>query len=482
MSTPSGQASGPAADSGGQPGSTSTAEAPQGPPDSGEPSAETPSTTPDSAQDDPAPDDPAPEAPSGGTTEPAPPPDDHAESSDPDTAGGPPAEPGSDGAPHEGDTQEVPLPGEEPRAEAENSAIPGILPGADVTEVGEDRPPGPLSGEEVVPDDDEFKASVRKQAPPIETPASILDELGQQWRNAGADAEAAHADGSGGMDVVVQSWNDPALEELRRRTDPSLAETRSVRDSAGALDEQVRRAGEQARAAADGMERNIERQAPGYYLATATLPPGEREVAAQRIVDLTAAGNRDLANQAANSIANDPGWDRVEATATPAPPAPENPTPAVLAAASVGADAAASVATQRYAATMAAEGFDDVAGKVLKLGAFAGPALGLPIAIAGAAYDAHEAPPDNRESLTRAAVSNGAGWLASIAMGTAIGTPIGGVPGAVIGAVAGGIYGVATSGMVDAMFEHGTEDRNHLADGWNAVVDTGASLWKAVTP
>ncbi|WP_146147507.1 hypothetical protein [Prauserella shujinwangii] len=358
--------------------------------------------------------------------------------------------------------------------------MPGTIPGGQMRETDA---PGEGAGEEqeaegILPLDDEFATTVRNEGPNLETPAGILDDLGQQWNGTGGDADAAHADGSGGVAAVRESWQDPAQEELRRRTDSSLEETRGVGDSARAMDEQVRRAGEQVRAATDAIEQNTARQAPGYYLATSTLPPGERDVAARRIVDITVDGNRDIANQAAANIMNDPGWDRVEAPPTPGA---GDPTPALYAAGSGALDAGANLLAERHASTVAAQGLDDVAPKVLKAGKVAGGALGLPLAIASAAHDAHAGPPDERESLVQAAASNGAGLLASIAAPAAAGAVAGAVGGAGIGAIPGALIGIGAgviaSGAVDSLFENGFSDPGGaLLDGVNSLGDTASSL------
>ncbi|WP_157606485.1 hypothetical protein [Saccharomonospora cyanea] len=342
--------------------------------------------------------------------------------------------------------------------------------------------PGLVPGAEIVPAGDEFKTAVQAQAPAISTPASILEDLGQQWRDTGADAEAAQAEGTGGMDTVTRSWDDPALDEVRRRTAPLLGETTAVRDSARAMDEQVRRAGEQARAASEEMERNIERQAPGYYLATMTLPPGEREVAARSIIDITAAENRDIAGQAADNITNDPGWQRVET-----PPVSEGPTPQVLAQADILANSTAGVGgwkaaqylegradfwsrvaelSSEYAADNpgnAAHRLNEIRGatdarwyshlgKVAdNVGKFGGPALGAPLAYLGYKNDI-----ESGESFEQAAWSNGTGWAAGALTGIAIGTTVGGPVGAILGALGGAAVGSLTSGAVDSYFETGT--------------------------
>ncbi|WP_199434187.1 WXG100-like domain-containing protein [Qaidamihabitans albus] len=424
-----------------------------------------------------APPEASPEAPAPAEEEPAPEQDAPADAT---TASEPAdAAPADDGtqAPESGGTEQ---PGQEAPAADAGEDVPGTIPGGQMRET--DDAPGEGAGEEreadgILPLDDEFATTVRNEGPNLQTPAGILDDLGQQWNGTGGDADAAHADGSGGVAAVSESWQDPAQEELRRRTDSSLEETRGVGDSARAMDEQVRRAGEQARAATDAIEQNTARQAPGYYLATSTLPPGERDVAARRIVDITVDGNRDIANQAAANIMNDPGWDRVEAPL----PGAGDPTPALYAAGSGALDAGANLLAERHASTVAAQGLDDVAPKVLKAGKVAGGALGLPLAIASAAHDAHAGPPDERESLVQAAASNGAGLLASIAAPAAAGAVAGAVGGAGIGAIPGALIGlgagVIASGAVDSLFENGFSDPGGaLLDGVNSLGDTASSL------
>ncbi|WP_211897788.1 hypothetical protein [Saccharopolyspora erythraea] len=504
MSTPTGEGSGPAGESGGgQPESPSTTEAaapPEGSADSSEPPADA-----STAKEGPPADGSKPDESAGGAAEPTPestptpepagdgekpagsPPEGDEPSTRPDT----PGDPGSDSAAQPGDDPQKPegpeSSGQEPPAEGDEGDVPGIIPGAEVTERSEADVPGLVPGAEVVPKDDDFKARVRAQAPAIETPTSILDDIGQEWRNTGGDADAARSEGGGGMDAVIESWNDPALDDMRRRTDPSLDETRNVSDSARAMDEQVQRANAQARAAADGMERNTERQAPGYYLATATLPPGEREVAAQQIVDITAAGNRDIAHQAANNITNDPGWAGIETSTTGKASPPHNPEAItgadILANAGYGIagwqaaqswnrkadfwskisnlhteygalkDGPEGLVHQKNALRTAAEATRlSQLGKIADLaGKYAGPVAGLPLAILGAQNDIASG-----ESPAQAYGSNLAGWGTGFVTGLAIGASVGGPVGAVLGAIGGAAASAVTSGMVDNWVEHGS--------------------------
>ncbi|SFB46013.1 hypothetical protein SAMN05216266_112134 [Amycolatopsis marina] len=404
-------------------------------------------------------------------------PDDHSQKPGPENAE---QQPGKDAPAADGEEVPETVPGGEMReaqdasGEGSGDEVPGIIPGADVREVkDEDKP-----AEGVLPLDDEFATTVRNEGPNLDTPAGILDDLGQQWNGTGRSADTVHSEGTGGMAAVRDSWQDPAQESMQRRTDPSLEETRSVGDSARAMDEQVRRAGEQARAASDGMEQNIARQAPGYYLATSTLPPGERDVAGRRIVDITVGENRDLVNQAANNIANDPGWEQVEA-----PPAstPGDPAPGLYAVSGTALDSGANLLAQKHASSVAAQGFDDVASKVLKVGKVGGGVLGGLAALGSAAHDVHEAPPEERESFWQAVASNSAGLAASIAAPAAAGFVAGAVGGAGIGAIPGAIIGlgagVVASGAVDSLFENGVGDPGGaLLDGVNSLDETGHAL------
>lgn len=95
------------------------------------------------------------------------------------------------------------------------------------------------------------------------------------------------------------------------------------------------------------------------------------------------------------------------------------------------------------------------------------------------------------ESPAQAAVSNGAGFAASMLAGAGIGAavgsviPVGGtIVGGIVGAVGGAAVGIITSGMIDSMWENGVDSGgdvlNALADGWDEMIATGVDAGELV--
>jgi hypothetical protein len=93
------------------------------------------------------------------------------------------------------------------------------------------------------------------------------------------------------------------------------------------------------------------------------------------------------------------------------------------------------------------------------------------------------------ESPAQAAVSNGGGFVASLAAGAGTGAlvgsfiPIPGVgtaAGAIVGTIVGAGVGIVTSGMIDSMWENGVDNMGDvgeaIADGWGDLVDTGEAI------
>lgn len=87
------------------------------------------------------------------------------------------------------------------------------------------------------------------------------------------------------------------------------------------------------------------------------------------------------------------------------------------------------------------------------------------------------------ESVGQAAVSNVAGFGASVAAGAAIGAAIGTVvPGAgnvvglVVGGVVGGAVGIFTSGAIDGLWENNGDVGAALENGVQDLADTGEAV------
>lgn len=389
--------------------------------------------------------------------------------------------------------------------------------------------PGLLGPEEVVPEDDDFRREVEAQTGRIETPASILDELDNGWRGTRDEADAAHTEADGGMGALMDSWNDPAVDEARRRVGLPVEETRQHGESAGAMRDPIRGARDQLNSVVGERERLIEEGARQTRLAEATQPSPDRELTRDRILDLTVAGIRDADRRAAENITNDPRWAAVEAPpANPAGPDVGGLLTSSSTAAAAGADAIHGVRgdlSRMAAQDLAARGdfldgrarlvdaifdgrFDKWsqatkneagalmdaaaehqgradAAKSFSRGLKVGGAVAAPFAIAGAIDDYH-----NGESAAQAITSNAAGFGASVATGAAAGAVVGSfipVPivgtavGAGVGALAGTAAGAFTSGAVDSLFQNGlneVEDIGRAAgEGWKGITTSGQALW-----
>ncbi len=101
------------------------------------------------------------------------------------------------------------------------------------------------------------------------------------------------------------------------------------------------------------------------------------------------------------------------------------------------------------------------------------PEVGGALAVAGVAYDIY-----NGKPVEQAVVSGAVGFGASVAAGAAIGTLIP-VPvvGTAAGAVSGAVVGLFASGMVDSLYQNGTDSIGQaFDDGVKAVGDTGKTI------
>ncbi|AXB43216.1 hypothetical protein A4R43_12200 [Amycolatopsis albispora] len=156
--------------------------------------------------------------------------------------------------------------------------------------------------------------------PSVDGPAGILGGLADEWQRTSGDASSARDEGEGGARAAGESWQDDNQRPQQERTGRTLDETKGVEESARAMEDQVRRSGEQIDAALKAIEAS-DRDAGSVGLLEPLLGAGERDVVTSRTDAMAAEERERIETETAQRIRNDPGWEQIAPAATaPAPP------------------------------------------------------------------------------------------------------------------------------------------------------------------
>lgn len=218
-----------------------------------------------------------------------------------------------------------------------DAPVPGLVPNATVTESedgasGEDGEAAADTGKDGKPEsgDEEgtplpLQEDAGTTGQGVDSPAGILGGLADDWKRTSGDASSAHDEGEGGARAAGESWQDPSQGPQQERTGQTLDETKSVGDSAKAMEEQVRRSGEQIDAARQAID-DSDRDAGSAGLLGTLLGPIEDGTVTQRTDAMADEERKRRETETAQQIRNDPGWDRI-APATSSPPSAPAPTP-----------------------------------------------------------------------------------------------------------------------------------------------------------